>query len=150
MYTVGHSNRTLDEFLKILHRYNIVLIIDVRRWPTSRRVPWFRREELEHALRREGIDYVWLGDLLGGYRPGGYENYMKTQDYAKGIELLRKYIDSVVQGYPAIMCRERLWFKCHRRYISDTLTSLGYEVVHIIDLDKTYKHRLRSGSATLV
>jgi len=150
IYTIGHSNRTIEEFLRILRRYSIVLIIDVRRWPTSRRVPWFRREILEQTLREHGIGYAWLGELLGGYRPGGYENYMKTPEYAKGIEQLVQLVNSVQDGYPAIMCRERLWFKCHRRYIADTLTELGFEVIHIIDEDRTYRHRKRSGVGQLL
>ncbi len=150
IYTVGHSNRTLDEFLRILRKYGIVLVVDVRRWPTSRRVPWFRKENLEKVLAEQGIRYVWLGELLGGYRPGGYENYMKTAEYARGIEQLVQLVNSVQDGYPAVMCRERLWFRCHRRFIADTLTELGFEVIHIIDEDRTYRHRKRGGTRQLL
>ena len=141
VYTVGHSNRELSEFLRILARYGIALIIDVRRWPTSRRFPWFSRNSLEPALRSRGIDYVWLGDLLGGFRPGGYEAYTRTYEYRQGIERLRELIDSLSYGHPAIMCRERLWFKCHRRFIANTLVELGYQVIHIVDENRTAVHK---------
>ena len=143
VYTVGHSNRSLEEFIRLLERFRIVLVVDVRRWPTSRRFPWFERRALESALRSRGIAYAWLGDLLGGFRPGGYEAYMASDEYRKGIEVLRKLIDGEIRGYVAIMCRERLWFRCHRRFIADTLASLGYRVIHIVDESRTYVHRLR-------
>ncbi len=141
VYTVGHSNRSLGEFLRILKLYGISVIIDVRRWPRSRVVPWFCREVLENALHKEGIGYIWLGELLGGYRPGGYVKYMESEAFRRGLEQLVEIVNRVEQGFPAIMCRERLWFKCHRRFIADKLVELGYEVIHIIDIDRVQKHR---------
>ena len=85
VYTVGHSNRTLGEFISLLKQYRIAVIVDVRRFPTSRRVPWFKRELLMELLPVHGIGYIWLGELLGGFRPGGYEEYMKTEEYWHGI-----------------------------------------------------------------
>jgi len=142
VYTIGHSNRSIEEFVNILKRYNIKLVIDVRRFPTSRKYPWFNRDFLEKYLKNLDIGYVWLGEYLGGFREGGYENYMKTEQYRYGISLLVRYIENLDHGFCTIMCSERLWFRCHRRYISNTLVEFGYDVIHIIDIDKVQKHRV--------
>jgi uncharacterized protein (DUF488 family) len=85
-------------------------------------------------------EYFWLGELLGGFRKGGYEAYTETEEFRKGIENL---IQIMKQGTIAVMCAEIVWFRCHRRYISKKLVQLGYEVVHIIDEKRTYVHKLR-------
>ncbi len=119
------------------------MVVDVRRRPGSRRVPWFSRGVLEEELPRRGIGYVWLGRLLGGFRRGGYEAYMRTPSYWRGIAVLTRVILES-PGPVALMCRERVWRRCHRRYIAETLACKGYEVVHIIDLGVTERHRSRS------
>ncbi|RLE81764.1 MAG: DUF488 domain-containing protein [Thermoprotei archaeon] len=138
VYTVGHSNRSFEEFLRILRYYKITAVIDVRSFPTSRKFPWFCREYLAKELPKSGIKYIWLGKLLGGYRKGGYEEYMKSRSFKDGIEKLLEISSS---HRVAIMCKERLWFKCHRRHISDVLKGLGVEVEHIIDIGKVYSHK---------
>ncbi|WP_197272729.1 DUF488 family protein [Pyrodictium delaneyi] len=146
VYTLGHSNRTIGEFMSLLKLYHIVHVVDVRRFPGSRRVPWFNKEVLRETLLSRGIGYTWLGDLLGGFRPGGYEAYMATEDYQRGINKLINIIEST-SGPVAIMCRERYWRRCHRRFIANTLVYMGYQVVHIIDADKAELHppQLSSG-----
>ncbi len=140
VYTIGHSNRTIQEFTELLKIYNIEQIIDVRRFPTSKKYPWFAKQNLEKELANNGIRYIWLGDLLGGYRKEGYQKYMTTENYKRGIE----HIVSTSGRYrTAILCSEKLWFRCHRRYISDTLTEKGFQVIHIIDDSRVYKHRKR-------
>ncbi len=141
IYTVGHSNRELEEFINLLRKYSIETVIDVRRFPSSRKYPWFNKENLERSLLENGIGYRWLGDLLGGYRSGGYRSYMDTESYKKGIQEL---ISTASGKKVAIMCSEKLWFKCHRRFISDTLVEMGYKVIHIIETDKTYTHKQRT------
>lgn len=140
VYTVGHSSREFQELLEILRAYNVKVLVDVRRFPKSRRVPWTESSRLKELLEREGVSYVWLGNLLGGYRSGGYKRYMETEDYRRGLEKLVDVIEDS-RGPVAIMCRERLWFKCHRRFISDSLTQLGYKVVHIVEKGKAYVHK---------
>ncbi len=140
IYTIGHSNRTISELLLILRNYDIKVLADVRRFPKSTKNPQFNRENLERQLRKHNIKYYWLGEELGGYRKGGYQEYMKTEDYIKGIQKLLEIVGST-NGNVVLMCSERLWFKCHRRFIADTLTDLGYKVIHIIDLDKVQEHR---------
>lgn len=138
VYTIGHSNRGLGEFVEILCKYRIQVIIDVRRFPVSTKYPWFNREVLEDKLKCEDIEYVWLGDLLGGYRKGGYEKYMDTESFKMGIKNL---LSIITNKNSAILCSEKLWFKCHRRFISDVLKGLGFNIVHIIDKDKVYLHK---------
>ena len=70
-FTIGHSNRSLDEMVGLLKKFGIEALVDVRRWPSSRKYPHFNREILEKRLRAEGIVYIWLGRELGGYRSGG-------------------------------------------------------------------------------
>jgi len=143
VYTIGHSNRTSKEFIDILKAYNIGLLVDVRRFPKSRVVEWSESSKLRKILEDEGIEYIWLGDLLGGFREGGYKAYMETEDYKKGLEKLVEAIKKSKKPI-AIMCRERLWFKCHRRFISDSLVKMGYKVVHIIEKDRVYEHKGRN------
>lgn len=139
IYTVGHSGRLLEEFLSLLKEYGISLLVDVRRFPTSRKFPWYQREYLEGRLNEADIQYMWLGELLGGYRTGGYLKYMGSSEYSEGIDSLIKAAKKTSRT--AIMCSEKLWFRCHRRYISDTLVERGFNVIHIIDMDRIYIHR---------
>jgi len=145
VYTVGHSNRSLSEFLKLLKSYKIATVVDVRRFPTSRICPHFKKEFLKKELERNNIKYFWLGELLGGLRPITYEEYMETNEFKEGLKELIRIIEE--HSPVAIMCKERLWFKCHRRFISDKLVEKGYRVVHIIDKENTYRHKKRSSSS---
>ncbi len=137
IYTIGHSNRGLEEFLSILKSYDISLVVDVRRFPSSRKFPHFDRESLKPVLEGSGIRYEWLGELLGGFRKGGYVSYMKTEEFRKGLNELIDLIESWKN--PAIMCKERLWFKCHRRFIASALRERGYRIVHIIEKGRAYE-----------
>ena len=141
VYTIGHSSRSLKELIAILKDYKISLVVDVRRFPTSRLFPHFKKESLERALEEIGIKYVWLGDLLGGFREGGYLEYMKSKEFEMGFRRLLDLIRS--NNRVAILCRERLWIKCHRRFISDKLVEEGYRVIHIIDRRRAYERRLK-------
>jgi len=138
IYTIGHSDRSLGELIEILKSHGVEVVVDVRRFPTSRRCPWFNKDNLRHALESSGIRYYWLGRELGGFREGGYERYMETEEFKEGI---RRLLEIAGTGNTAILCRERLWFRCHRRFISDVLRGLGYRVVHIISGDRTYEHK---------
>jgi len=143
VYTVGHSNRTLNEFIDILKAYNINIVVDVRRFPVSSRYPWFNKDSLCQSLKSKGVRYVWMGNLLGGYRTGGYKKYLESKEYERGIKKLISLIERE-KGYVAIMCSEMLWFKCHRRYIADTLSSKGFKVVHVISMERTYTHKVKN------
>ncbi len=142
IYTVGHSNRSLEEFIALLRGNKIGAVADVRRFPYSRLNPQFNRENLEKALKAAGIEYVWLGNELGGYRTGGYEEYLRTQEFQKGLEKLEFL---AYHKRTAVMCAEKLWFRCHRRFIADELVQRGWEVLHLVDPNvPPSHHKLRT------
>lgn len=140
VYTIGHSTRTIDKLIGILKRYSIELLVDVRRFPYSKKFPWFSRENLCCVLEENGIDYEWHGEALGGYRKGGYSEYTKTHQYSEGINKLIEFANKKVV---CIMCAESLWFRCHRRFISDSLVKSGIRVIHIYDLGRIYEHKVK-------
>ncbi|MHC1583004.1 MAG: DUF488 domain-containing protein [Candidatus Syntropharchaeia archaeon] len=139
IWTIGTSTRSMEEFVKLLKKYEIEVLVDVRRFPTSR-FDHFKKESLERYMKGENIAYVHI-EKLGGYRRGGYEKYMESKEFKEGLEKLLK----LARGKKiAIMCAELLFFRCHRRYISDRLVELGKRVIHIIDERKVYEHRIKT------
>jgi len=134
IYSIGHSNRSIEDFLALLKQNNIDTLIDVRSSPVSK---WeqFRKENLSRSLSDDGYKYVYLGRELGGFRKGGYERYTRTEEFKKALEEVEAYaLDKEI----AFMCAERFPWKCHRRYISRALEEKGWKVIHIIDKDKTW------------
>jgi uncharacterized protein (DUF488 family) len=154
VWTIGHSNRTFDEFARTLEDPRIELIADVRRFPGSRRLPQFASETLQATLESRGIAYRWIPALGGRRRPDpdspstgwthpafrAYADYIGTEEFAEGLTEL-----SLLAGglRTAIMCAEALWWRCHRRIIADVLVSLGANVVHNIAPGKSEEHSLR-------
>ena len=128
VWTVGHSNRSIKYFLDLLEEHGIKVLVDVRRFPTSK-VEHFKPEEMQRWLGEHGIEYVWMGEELGGYRRGGYKAYMKTERFREGIE---KLLDLAREKKLCIMCLEPNPKYCHRRYISGFLEKLNAKVVHIL------------------
>lgn len=137
IYSVGSGTRTLEEFLELLRVYEISLLADVRRFPKSR-FPWFCQKPLAEALAEAGITYLFLGDELGGYRRGGYALHMASEEFRKGIIRLTGASDRTTT---AVMCSEKLPWKCHRRYISRELETRGFKVVHVIGTGETWNPR---------
>lgn len=134
VYSLGTSTRSRDEFIRLLNRYGIELVVDVRRFPVSR-LEHFNRQELVKLLTGSGIDYLYLGDELGGYRRGGYLAFMGTEKFTEGVEML----EAAVWGrVAAIMCAERLPWRCHRRFIAAELGRRGWSVTHIIDEERVW------------
>ena len=142
VWTVGHSTHSLDDFITMLRTHQIEAVVDVRRFPASRRLPWFNAAPLEHSLEAEGIAYRWVPSL-GGRRtphPGslnvawrhpsfrGYADHMQTEEFAEGLFQLLMIAGGL---RTAIMCAELLWWRCHRRLIADQLTAIGVQVSHI-------------------
>lgn len=110
-------------------------VADVRRFPVSRRYPHFTREALAGSLRGAGTAYSWLGDDLGGYRSGGYGAYRQTVTFARGLCRL----EALAASSPtAILCAERLPWRCHRRFIATALRHRDWEVVHILEPERTW------------
>ena len=144
IWTIGHSTRSLDEFLGLLKKNEIEAVADVRSFPGSRKFPHFNAESLAQSLPAAGIEYVPFKQL-GGRRKvrkdsphtvwrheafRGYADYMDTDDFDKGIAEL---MTLARQKRTAIMCSEAVWWRCHRSMISDKLKSLGVTVEHIMD-----------------
>ena len=138
VYSVGHSNRTLDELLEVLAAAGIHTLVDVRRYPTSRRHPHFNRSEMSGSLLRHGIIYHPLGQELGGMVNPGYESYMRTSAFLRGLGMLEDLADSSVT---AMMCAEREPTDCHRRHIADTLVDRGWQVIHLLGPEERRDHR---------
>ncbi|MCS7279837.1 MAG: DUF488 domain-containing protein [Thermodesulfobacteriaceae bacterium] len=135
VYTLGTSNRSLEEFLEILKYYQILAIADVRRWPVSQRFPHFKKENLSKFLKENNILYYHL-EGLGGYRREDYENYMETENFLKVLEELIKIIKNRLT---CIICAERFPWKCHRRFISLALEKRGIRVLHILEKERIWE-----------
>jgi uncharacterized protein (DUF488 family) len=157
IWTIGHSTRTLEEFLGLLDEYGIEAIADVRRFPGSRRYPYFASEALAESLPAHGIAYRWLPEL-GGRRkvqPGspntawrnasfqGYADHLASPEFATGLE---KLLDLAAERRTSLMCAEAVWWRCHRSLIADVLKLRGIEVVHIIDAKHTTVHPYTSAA----
>ncbi len=134
IYTLGTNRRTEEDFIEILNAYGIERLIDVRRFPTSK-FPHFKKESLARLLKDNGIEYFFLGEELGGYRKGGYEEYVLTENFRSGIEELVR-LSEVKRS--VIICAERFPWKCHRRWIARELSKHGWKVIHIIDKGKEW------------
>ena len=138
IFTIGHSTHSLENFIFMLQKHDIKMLVDVRRFPTSRKHPQFQKEVLEKGLSRVNIGYQWLGDFLGGYRTGGYKAYTRTETFQQGLQQLEALAQ---QQTTAFMCAELLFFRCHRRFIADKLVERGWRVFHIMEKAKLYQHK---------
>jgi len=133
IWTIGHSNRSQKAFLEMLKEHEIEVLADVRSFPRSK-VEHFKKEAMERWLPEQGIEYVWLGEELGGYRHGGYKAYMKTMLFKDGMQRLSEIAE---QKKTCIMCLEPNPKYCHRRFISAYLESEDTKVLHIIAKGQT-------------
>jgi uncharacterized protein (DUF488 family) len=159
MWTVGHSTRTIEEFVGLLTAHSIRLVADVRQFPGSRRYPQFNRETLEQSLADHGIKYLHIPELGGRRRAKkdsvntawrnaafrGYADYMERKSFAAGIERLRE----AAKENTAIMCAEAVWWRCHRALIADYLKVKGVELLHILD-EKTIQPHPFTSAARIV
>ena len=151
IYTIGHSTRTIEEFLELLFSFNIKIVADIRRLPGSRKYPQFDQDTLKKSLEENEIDYVYIEDL-GGRRPAkkdsknttwrnksfqGYADYMETDSFSDGVVELAKF---AYEQPTAMMCSEAVWWRCHRSMVSDYLKAKGWEVLHIMALGKATEH----------
>ncbi len=133
LFTIGHSTRPLSELVGLLNEHGVRQLVDVRHFPRSRRNPQFNLETLSTALPERGIAYHWEGETLGGFRAGGYRDYMQSDSFQLG---LRRLESLVAMAPTAIMCAEIVWFRCHRRFIARQMVSRGYPVTHIVNAGK--------------
>lgn len=153
LLTVGHSTRSVEQLVALLRTRDVATLIDIRRFPASRRQPWFDRDALGGTLAEGGIAYAWL-EALGGRRrvqPGspnggwrnaafqGYADYMATEEFAAGVASLLLLARA---GRACVMCAEALPWRCHRWLLSDWLVAHGARVAHIVGPGPTRTHKL--------
>ena len=154
IFTIGHSTHGSEEFLKLLRSQGIEAVADVRRYPSSRRHPHFNAGSLAEALPREGIDYVELGEALGGrrtprpdtpnmgWRVAGFRGYADHMESAEFRSALAELEDLARERRAAFMCAEGPWWRCHRQLIADALLARGWEVQHVMPDGRLEEHRL--------
>jgi uncharacterized protein (DUF488 family) len=151
--TVGHSNRSLAEFLAILEAHGVARVLDVRRYPASRKWPHFGAAALAQSLSENGIEYVGLPEL-GGRRESrpdsphtawrvaafrGYADFMDTPDFAAGLDRAV----ALARGKPsALLCAEALPWRCHRSLIGDAFVARGWRVVDLTSAGEAREHAL--------
>lgn len=153
VYTIGHSTRSLDEFVSLLSGFGIEQVVDIRTIPRSRHNPQFDRETLRVSLEDGGLAYRHM-EGLGGLRHGrpdspnrgwrsasfrGFADYMQTEEFKDALEEL---ITLAHRSRTAIMCAEAVPWRCHRYLIADALVVRGYEVEHIMGRAASRRHTL--------
>jgi uncharacterized protein (DUF488 family) len=151
IYTIGHSTRTLLEFVRLLREHDVARLADVRRYPGSRRYPHFSGESLGHSLPRARILYEHFADLGGRRNPlknspnGGWENG-QFRGYADHMssDAFQQAVDRLLDGEhaTAVMCAEAVPWRCHRNLLADELVRRGIEVLHIIGPGSAQPHAL--------
>ena len=157
LWTIGHSTRSIEEFIEALKSFQIESLVDVRGFPGSRRYPQFGATWLSESLRQVNIEYLHLPELGGrrrarkdslniawrneGFR--GYADYMETEAFRQGIERL---LALARDRRLVIMCAEAVWWRCHRSLISDYLKVKGVEVAHVIDATHSQPHPFTSAA----
>jgi uncharacterized protein (DUF488 family) len=153
VYTLGHSTRTLVEFIVLVKAYGISLIIDVRTVPHSRHNPQFNKEPLATSLKAQGTKYLHMPGLGGLRRPQadsinkawenksfrGYADYMQTKEFT---ENLLKLAVLAKENALAIMCAEAVPWRCHRYLLADALLARRIKVKHILNINNHTNHEL--------
>jgi uncharacterized protein (DUF488 family) len=163
VFTIGHSTRTLDELIAALKAAGVDRVGDIRRFPKSRRYPHFNDENLAPALAKAGIAYHHF-PALGGrrsrradgqpsrntlWREAAFRNfadYAETPEFRGALDELTELARS---GSLAIMCAEAVWWRCHRRIVTDYLLAAGFTVEHIFDETKREPAKLTPGARPL-
>ena len=154
IWTLGHSTRSLDDFVEVLRHHDVRQIADVRAYPGSRRHPHFGREALQQALSARGLVYAWMPGLGGrrratadsqankGWRVEAfraYADYMATESFQAALNDLEVWARAQNTAY---MCAEAVHFRCHRWLISDALVARGWSVLHLASTQVAKAHVL--------
>lgn len=151
VWTVGHSTRSGEEFVKILVAHRIQVLVDVRSFPGSRRYPQFNKPALAELLAANGIEYRHEPRLGGRRTPRAdshntawrnasfraYADHMETEEFKNGVEGL---LELTGGARVTVMCAEAVWWRCHRSLVADYLKAEGHTVLHIMDEAKTEEH----------
>ena len=156
LFTIGHSTHSPERFLALLAQHGIDMLVDIRHFPGSRKFPQFNQDELASALQKVGIEYHWLEALGGrrGKRQDGpsttnlglhntgfrnYADYMLTPEFQEGVQ---KLLEIARRRHTALMCAEGLFWRCHRRLVSDFLAANGVTMQHIMPNGELRPHTL--------
>jgi uncharacterized protein (DUF488 family) len=151
IWTIGHSTRTFEEFVSMLAGFQIQHVIDIRRFPGSKRFPQYNKEILAPALSAYSIKYTHMEALGGRRNPRpdstntawrvkgfrGYADYMESDGFKKAITELEQL---AMTARCAFMCTEAVWWSCHRALVSDYLKVNGWAVMHIMTQEKAQEH----------
>jgi uncharacterized protein (DUF488 family) len=156
IFTIGHSTHDPERFLALLRRHGVEGIADVRRFPSSRRLPHFNAGRLTEWLAGAGIGYAQFGEALGGRRrpvaetPNsgwrvdgfrGYADHMRSEEFRAALSELEALGR---ERRTACMCAEGVWWRCHRQLIADALAVRGWQVHHVMPDGRLDEHRLTS------
>jgi uncharacterized protein (DUF488 family) len=151
VYTIGHGTRAAEELVWCLREARVATLVDVRRFPSSRRNPQFNQAALAETLSAAGIAYTHAVELGGRRRdePGearfgcittpafrSYAARMGTPAWQAALA------EALSQPSPCFLCAETPWWRCHRKLIADLLVARGYEVVHLLRPKEARRHRL--------
>lgn len=154
VFTVGHSTRSIREFLSLLQAYGIQMVVDIRHFPGSKKFPHFGQKRLQNSLARKGIDYVHIVSLGGRRRPDkeitenlawrnvnfrGYADHMRSKQFKEGLKSL---ISLAKEKLVVIMCAEAVPWRCHRSLVGDALLVNGFEVDDIFSETVVKPHKL--------
>ena len=159
-FTIGHSNRPLEVFIDLLRGPGVECVVDIRKMPRSRANPQFNQDTLAAALAMQGIDYAYLAEL-GGFR-GTHSgiapqvnalwrnaSFHRYADYALSPAFrdgMARLLERGLRQRCAIMCAEAVWWRCHRRIVTDYLLAAGCEVFHILGEGRIEPARLTAGA----
>ena len=155
LYSIGHGNKSIETFMDLIQEFRIKHLADVRSYPSSRRNPHFDRKNLQLTLNKSAVSYTWFPDL-GGFRRDGlantsphvaiespgfrnYADYMNTASFQTAAYRLSQL---VILGSSCFMCAETAPHRCHRSLLADYLLVQGFEVIHILDSQRTLVHQL--------
>ena len=160
LFTIGHSTRTIEEFVELLRCGQVDMLVDIRSTPRSRTNPQYNLDSLPASLAEFQIGHVRI-DELGGRRPKSktvppkvnafwnnqsfhnYADYALSEDFRKGLDQLRAL--ARVRRC-AVMCAEAVWWRCHRRFVADYLLSEGREVFHLMGEDRVDRARINQAA----
>jgi uncharacterized protein (DUF488 family) len=158
IWTLGHSNRSLEEFLELLTAHRIESIADVRSYPGSKKFPHFNREALRAALAEVSVSYRHFPGLGGrrrepekpnrhsAWRVKGFRAYAEHMEREAFTEAIAELLRIAAETRTALMCAEALWWRCHRQLIADFLKAHGHTVLHIMKPGETEEHPYSSAA----
>ena len=151
VFTIGHGTRPAEELVACLRAARVETLVDVRRFPGSRRNPQFNRPELAASLASAGIAYEHAEEL-GGRRAGepGEDRFacVRTAAFRSYLARMaredwqRALADVLALPTPCLMCAETVWWRCHRMLVSDLLVARGHDVLHLMRPHDVRAHRL--------